>query len=146
MVSWGVQGTAGYQTAFGYSANSNSGAMDHNGNNLYWANVPKLGVWHHLVYTFDGTNQCVYRDGALDNLVPLSGNLTPVSTQPIHPGGGTEQQWRVGGRWRSSRCLDARQGTDDSAALTAAQVHEDTDEPTKAKKGGSEPMRWLHFD
>ena len=33
------------------------------------------GNWHHLAATYDGTNQCIYRDGLLIGTAPRSGNL-----------------------------------------------------------------------
>jgi hypothetical protein len=81
MVYWGVRGTSGLQMAFCYSANSDHGATDHWGWNLGWSPLPAMGIWHHLVYTFDGTTQRTYVDGVLNRSASASYN--PVSSQPI---------------------------------------------------------------
>jgi Glycosyl hydrolase catalytic core/Ricin-type beta-trefoil lectin domain-like/Concanavalin A-like lectin/glucanases superfamily/Bacterial Ig-like domain (group 2) len=83
MVYWGVRGTAGLHTAFSYSANASQGAMDHWGNNMYWVSLPAMAVWHHLAYTFDGTNQNTYVDGKLDSSTTVSGVLNANAVQPI---------------------------------------------------------------
>jgi hypothetical protein len=83
MVYWGVRNTFGAQTSFSYSAHISQGAMDHWVNNLNWLLVPAPGVWHHLVYTFDGTTQRAYVDGGLNTSATILGNLNPNTSQPI---------------------------------------------------------------
>lgn len=122
MVSWGVQGSAGFQTTFGYSAYTNSGAMDHNANNMYWAAVPAMGVWHHLVYTFDGTNQALYRDGVLDSTYAITGNLTPLASQPITLAAERTSGGALVGVGGVRGALILGKARIHSAALSAAQV------------------------
>jgi hypothetical protein len=81
MVSWGVRGAGGNMMVFSYSANVDHGATDHWAYNLGWNGVPTLGVWHHLVYTFDGATQKIYVDGTLNR--SGAANYNPVATQPV---------------------------------------------------------------
>jgi hypothetical protein len=72
IVSWGYRGgPEGSNMSFLYGSNPSYGAVGHWGApDLGWNNgggAPQPNVWHHLVYTFDGTTQSVYVDGALTN-------------------------------------------------------------------------------
>ena len=72
IVSWGWRGGPdGSNMAFLYGDSGAFGAVGHWGApDLPWNNAggaPAAGVWHHLVYTFDGTTQNVYVDGSLTN-------------------------------------------------------------------------------
>jgi len=71
MVAWG-QRAAGQNMAFEYG-NGSSGGAQHNGNDMVWdpkgGGCPLNNYWHHLVYTFDGTNQNLYADGVLANSI-----------------------------------------------------------------------------
>ena len=79
MVSWGHRnGPDGSNFAFNYGWDDRWGCMGHWGAaDLGWdpccnsgsnpPGVPKSGVWHHLVYTFDGATQRAYADGVLKN-------------------------------------------------------------------------------
>ncbi len=67
MVAWGRrnQGT-GTLMVFGYGTQPDWGAVNHWGfPDLGWGGTPQQNVWHHLVYTFDGTTTRVYVDGEL---------------------------------------------------------------------------------
>jgi hypothetical protein len=68
MVAWGKRDVAcGHNMSFNYGANAGFGAVGHWCNDLGWNGTPTLGVWHHLVYTYDGTTASVYADGVLKN-------------------------------------------------------------------------------
>ena len=43
---------------------------------MSWTTLPAADTWHHLVYTYDGSNARVYADGAEDN-----GKAATLSTQ-----------------------------------------------------------------
>jgi len=57
--------------SFTYSGNSDHGATDHWGSNLGWDPVPAMATRHHLVYTYDGTTQKIYAEGALQRSAEL---------------------------------------------------------------------------
>jgi hypothetical protein len=122
MVYWGVRGTAGYQTAFSYSANAGQGAMDHWGNNLNWLLLPALAQWHHLVYTFDGATQKAYVDGVLDISTPVTGILNPVTTQPITLAAQRNSDGSLTGAGGVRGSLTLGKVRIHSGVLTAAQV------------------------
>ncbi len=68
IVAWGFRGGPdGSNMSFNYGANGAWGAVGHWGApDLGWFNgggAPAANVWHHLVYTYDGTTQRVYSDG-----------------------------------------------------------------------------------
>ncbi len=72
IVAWGYRGGPdGSNMSFLYGSNPSYGAVGHWGSpDIGWNNsggAPAPGVWHHLVYTFDGTTQRVYVDGSLTN-------------------------------------------------------------------------------
>lgn len=71
MVSWGNRGFAGQNMAFEYGYDGNLGAVTHTtAPDLAWdplGGCPLNNYWHHLVYTYNGTNESVYVDGALAN-------------------------------------------------------------------------------
>jgi hypothetical protein len=72
IVAWGYRGGPdGSNMSFLYGNSPAFGAVGHWGSpDLGWNNAggnPTAGVWHHLVYTFDGTTQRVYVDGSLTN-------------------------------------------------------------------------------
>ncbi|HLP78068.1 MAG TPA: glycosyl hydrolase [Candidatus Paceibacterota bacterium] len=113
MVYWGVRNTAGAHTAFSYSANAGQGAMDHWGNNMNWFSLPGLGAWHHLVYTFDGTTQSVYCDGALNASETITGTLNPNTTQPI----------TLAAQRNSDGSLTGSGGTRGSLTLGKVRIH-----------------------
>jgi hypothetical protein len=76
VVAWGKRGPdVGGNCSFNYGWSGAYGAMGHwggpdlgwenGGGDVYSTGTPSPGVWHHLVYTFDGTTQNVYSDGVL---------------------------------------------------------------------------------
>lgn len=78
LVAWGRRGGGdGTNLAFNYGNNSAFGAVGHwGGADLGWNNAggaPAAGVWHYLVYTYDGGGAAgsgttrVYADGVLQN-------------------------------------------------------------------------------
>ena len=69
VVSWGKRwGRPDLSlAAFRYGADPELGAIARWGaSESAFAKVPEPGRWHHIAYTFDGTEQAVYVDGALD--------------------------------------------------------------------------------
>ncbi|HSU57660.1 MAG TPA: LamG-like jellyroll fold domain-containing protein [Candidatus Dormibacteraeota bacterium] len=83
MISWGAR-VAGQNMAFEYGTGT-SGAAQHFGADIVWDPVgggaPLNGYWHHLVYTYDGSNQNVYADGVLANSQPV--NFATTNNQGI---------------------------------------------------------------
>jgi Concanavalin A-like lectin/glucanases superfamily/Immunoglobulin domain/Immunoglobulin I-set domain len=80
MVAWGRRGTTGQNMAFEYGYNAGLGAVTHTGtaNDIGWDNfggTPLNNRWHHLAYTYDGTNESVYVDGALANSKAVTLNI-----------------------------------------------------------------------
>lgn len=80
MVAWGRRGTTGQNMAFEYGYNAGLGAVTHTGtaNDISWDNfggTPLNNRWHHLAYTYDGTNESVYVDGALANSKQVTLNI-----------------------------------------------------------------------
>ncbi|MEM7262784.1 MAG: LamG-like jellyroll fold domain-containing protein [Planctomycetota bacterium] len=77
ILSWGRRGGPdGSNMSFNYGNHGNFGAVGHwggGGPDLGWIDndftfgAPDAGVWHHLVYTYDGTTTRVYSDGVLWN-------------------------------------------------------------------------------
>lgn len=75
MVSWSDRDKPnnGTMMSFNYGVNTSFGAVTHWGplDDLSWGqtsgDAPSPGVWHHLVYTFDGTTARVYADGIEKN-------------------------------------------------------------------------------
>jgi CotH protein/lamin tail-like protein/concanavalin A-like lectin/glucanase superfamily protein/Big-like domain-containing protein len=74
LLSWGRRGGPdGSNMAFNYGNHNLFGAVGHWGQagpDLAWndaGGAPQAGVWHHLVYTFDGQTTRVYADGVLQN-------------------------------------------------------------------------------
>ena len=75
MFSWSRRGGPnGVHQTFNYGNDARWGAGGHwgTGNDIGWGlgdvvNAPAAGVWHHLVYTFDGAFDRLYVDGVLVN-------------------------------------------------------------------------------
>ena len=69
-------GGVGHTAHFGYGTSSGAGATVHWGNDMAYGtglaalpgggNVPALGKWHHLAFTFDGATEKTYIDGVLN--------------------------------------------------------------------------------
>ena len=77
LVSWGKRGGGdGSNLSFNYGSNGTWGAMGHWGSpDMGWADsggAPTAGLWHHLVYTYDGATQKVFSDGVLLNQEAIS--------------------------------------------------------------------------
>jgi hypothetical protein len=81
IVSWGKRGGSpdGSNMSFNYGDHGAWGAVGHWGApDLGWNNAggaPPAGMWHHLVYTYDGTTQKVFSDGALTNSEVVALNI-----------------------------------------------------------------------
>ncbi len=124
MVSWGKRGAAGANRSFNYGYSGQIGAVSHHGtgaSDLGWENIggaPQNHRWHHLVYTFDGTETRVYADGALVNR-----EAQPIDTA-ASSGLMLAAQWNaagtgVGGQYGSLALARVRVH---DGALTPAQV------------------------
>jgi len=81
--NWGVDNTT-------FAMVVNNGTVGNNGtaaggvrNSRGWqqgTTVVADGAWHHIVFTYDGTNKVQYIDGVVDTWVANQWNNTPVST------------------------------------------------------------------
>ncbi len=81
ILAWGRRGGApdASNMPFNYGWDAAWGAVGHwgptdigwtsglDGGGVFGPGVPSAGVWHHLVYTFDGSTQRVYADGVQKN-------------------------------------------------------------------------------
>lgn len=103
LVQWGQRaaGTGNMQFSYGAGGTgvlSAAGAVDHAAgavdtfglstlrNTLTWGPAaPLAGVWHHLVYTCDGTTTTVYADGAIANQAAMPAFVIPTNF-PINIG------------------------------------------------------------
>jgi uncharacterized protein YjdB len=81
LIAWGHRGEGLRNMAFGFSTQNDHGAVDRWGGNMPWTPVPAAGVWHHLVYTFDGATTRIYADGVLNN----SQNTGAINIAPGKP-------------------------------------------------------------
>lgn len=131
IVSWGHRGGPdGANMSFNYGWDAAWGAIGHwGGADIGWdtsasaAGInpqgnPISGVWHHLVYTFDGTTQRVYTDGVLKNSENISLNTYPLP--PVTIGAQMDNDTVVTGGLRGSMTI-ARLRIH-SEALTPGQV------------------------
>ena len=91
MVSWSERsGPIGTMLSFNYGYSGYWGAATHwQGNewiDLGWGatGVPGANLWHHLVYTYDGSTARVYQDGALKSEEAVS--LATKAAFPINVG------------------------------------------------------------
>jgi len=86
LVSWGKRGGGpdGSNCSFNYGVHPAWGAIGKWGApDIGWNNsggAPQVGLWHHLVYTYDGTTTRVYSDGVLANSEVLGAGA--VNTHP----------------------------------------------------------------
>ncbi|GAA5116076.1 autotransporter-associated beta strand repeat-containing protein [Luteolibacter yonseiensis] len=87
VVSWGKrQGPDLTFAGFRYGADPDFGAIARWGAcESAFEDLPPPGMWHHLVYTYDGVSQAVYVDGKLDNTKTVS-KLDAHDMLPIHLG------------------------------------------------------------
>jgi hypothetical protein len=91
VVGWGRRGGPdGSNMSFNYGSHAQFGAVGHWGAaapDLGWNNAggaPEAGVWHHLVYTYDGQVTRVYADGAIQNSETLGqGVINTHANLPI---------------------------------------------------------------
>jgi hypothetical protein len=89
LVAWGWRGgPAGTNMSFNYGNHGTFGAVGHwDFPDLGWSPLgtfPVDAVWHHLVYTYDGTTTRVYADGLQSNFETLGpGIINTYSGSPI---------------------------------------------------------------
>jgi hypothetical protein len=85
LVAWGRRGGGnGSNMSFNYGTNPQFGAVGHwAAPDLGWGGdgAPTPNVWHHLVYTYDGSVARVYSDGVLQNAERV--DLNTHATFPI---------------------------------------------------------------
>jgi hypothetical protein len=92
LLSWGRRGGPdGSNMSFNYGFQNQFGAVGHwgaAGPDMGWndaGGAPQAGVWHHLVYTYDGQTTRVYSDGVLQNSEFLgSGIINTHANLPIN--------------------------------------------------------------
>jgi carbonic anhydrase/acetyltransferase-like protein (isoleucine patch superfamily) len=102
MVSWGHRGTTRRDMAFNFGQHATWGAVTHWGDDVGWGTVPTANAWHHLVYTYSGTEARIYVDGVLRNSKTLGGALNTFAGEPINLGcqretaNGTRSLWFSG--------------------------------------------------
>jgi hypothetical protein len=131
LVSWGHRGGPdGSNMSFNYGSDARWGAVGHWGSpDIGWDSccdgiggappgVPSAAVWHHLVYTYDGTTQKVYSDGVLKNSENV--NLNIYANPAILIGAQYDDDVNVTGGLRASSTIARVRVHQD--ALTAAQV------------------------
>ena len=77
--------------SFNYGFQNQFGAVGHwgaAGPDMGWndaGGAPQAGVWHHLVYTYDGQTTRVYSDGVLQNSEALgAGVINTHANLPIN--------------------------------------------------------------
>jgi hypothetical protein len=86
MVAWGKRGGPdGTNMSFNYGTRVEFGAVGNWGDStdLGWNPVPEPGVWHHLVYTYDGEFTRVYADGVENNSRIPEGVIDTYGPSPI---------------------------------------------------------------
>ncbi len=66
--SWAKRGTTARCAAVGYGSHATWGAIGHWGaaDAAFSGGVPPAGLWHHVVAVYDGVNNYIYVDGALN--------------------------------------------------------------------------------
>jgi hypothetical protein len=102
MVSWAHRGGPdGTNMAFNYSSNSSWGAVGHWGgaSDMGYAGAhspaPTVGMWWHLVYTYDGTTARIYVNAEEETVLTValnthSGNIIRVAAQSNSAGTGIQ--------------------------------------------------------
>ncbi|MFM1768283.1 MAG: hypothetical protein RJA22_812 [Verrucomicrobiota bacterium] len=130
IVAWGHRGSDGRNMSFNYGWDAAWGAVGHwGGADIGWdsssssagfnpSGNPVPGVWHHLVYTFDGATQKLYADGVLKNTEAVGLDIFPIPAVCI--GGQYDDDSVVAGGLRGS--LHIARLRIHSEALTDGQV------------------------
>ncbi len=104
MVSLGDRAGTRRDCAFNFGNSTGWGAVTHFNDDMPWATLPSANAWHHLVYTYNGTNNVtVYVDGVVGTSKTLAGVLVTPTGDPINIGcqrataaGGTAGQFFSG--------------------------------------------------
>jgi hypothetical protein len=101
--AWGRRGTDAMNSSFNYGSNAVYGAAGHFGSayDVGWGTTPTAGVWHHLVYTYDGTTARLYVDGVERNSRAVALNTASVST------GGGALPFRIGAQSEASGAVNS---------------------------------------
>ena len=122
IVSWGKRWGPNLTFAgFRYGADPDLGAVARWGSSeSAFLTVPPPGLWHHLVYTYDGKIQAIYVDGKLDNSKSV-GLLDAHDRMPIQLGAEICGDLKLEGRFTQYSGALAKLRIH-SAALTAAAV------------------------
>ncbi len=85
ILAWGRRGTDAFNSSFNYGSSTAYGAVGHFGAayDVGWGTTPTANIWHHLVYTYDGSMARVYVDG-----VETNSRAVVLATATTSTGGG----------------------------------------------------------
>ena len=143
LVSWGKRGGGpdGSNMSFNFGTDGRWGSVGHwGGSDMGWADsggAPTARLWHHLVYTYDGTTQKVFSDGVLLNQEAVGlaiHGATSIQLAAQLDGNGTT----VTGGLRGSLSIAKVRIHND--ALTDAQVKQNFDEEKSAFNNRPAPL------
>lgn len=152
VVSWGKrQGPDLTFAGFRYGADPDFGAIARWGSSeSAFTTVPPPGHWHHIAYTYDGSQQAVYVDGKLDNSKAV-GLLDAHDMLPIHIGAELGGDLKLEGQFTHFSGALAKVRIH-SGALDAAQVKHNYEEERDgfpglvAKRLQQSPMHRFSFN
>jgi len=90
LVAWARRGGPDRSNmSFNYGVNGSYGAVGHWGEDVGWNGAPPAGIWHYLVYTYDGSVARVYANGLLKNTRAYPSPLDTYADYPIRLGAQT---------------------------------------------------------
>jgi hypothetical protein len=118
LIAWGARASAQNMT-FNYGYNGAYGAVEHGASAMTdtgwdpFGGAPLSRIWHHLVYTYDGTTQKLYVDGALVSSKAVSYTLS------------TGAGFALGAQWNSAGTAVSTSPAWASLALAKVRVHGD---------------------
>jgi len=88
VVSWSHRGTLARNNSYNFGTNADFGAAGHWGaaNDMGWGTTPSASAWHHLAWTYDGTDMRVYVDGGETNSKNFGNPLDSFNSFSINIG------------------------------------------------------------